>query len=163
MGLPRFVDRPVVFGGIPVNDQVSLRFQNYRNTVVEAEVTPGAMVPITGPDAVQPWPFPGVVHVITGWNPQGVVFDKDRNDHINREIAKDVIDKGGRFVHGVGREAHDPNGYFEPSLVVWGLERDQAIDMGYRASQDAIFEITDTEVRLVSCFDDHVDVWPRGD
>lgn len=152
-----------VLGGIPVNDQVSRRFQNYRNTVVEAEVTPGVMVPITGPDAVAPWPFPGVVHVITGWNPQGVVFDQDRNDHINREIAKDIIAKGGRFVHGVGREAHDPDGYAEPSLVAWGLERDQAISMGHRASQDAIFEITDSEVRLVSCFDDHIDVWSRGE
>jgi len=152
-----------VLGGIPVNDQVAVRFQNYRNTVVEAEVTPGVMAPITGPDAVQPWPFPGVVHVITGWNPQGVVFDKEHNDRINREIAKDVIAKGGRFIHGVGREAHDPDGYAEPSLVVWGLDRDQTIHMGYRASQDAIFEITDTEVRLVSCFDDHIDVWPRGE
>lgn len=150
-----------VLGGIPVNDQLSLRLQNYRNTVVEAEVTPGVMMRITGPDAVQPWPFPGVVHVITGWNPQGVVFDKDHNDYINREIAKDIIVKGGRFVYGVGREAHDPDGYAEPSLVVWGLARQQAVSMGYRASQDAIFEITDTEVRLVSCFDDHIDVWPR--
>jgi len=150
-----------VLGGMPVGDQVSVRLQNYRNTVVQAEVTPGVMVPISGPGAVQTWPFPGPVHVITGWNPQGTVFDQERNDDVNRQIAQDIIAKGGRFVHGVGREAHDPDGYAEPSLVVWGLERDQAVTMGYRARQDAIFEITDHEVRLVSCFDDHIDVWAR--
>ena len=151
-----------VLGGNAVMDQVSMRFQDYRNTVVEAEVSPGVMVPITGPGAVQPWPFPDAVHVITGWNPQGAVFDQERNDHVNRQIAQDIIAKGGRFVHGVGREAHDPDGYAEPSLVAWGLDRDQAVTMGYRASQDAIVEITDTEVRLVSCFDDYIDVWPRA-
>ncbi len=150
-----------VLGGDPVRDEALKRAALYRNTVVEAEVMPGAMVPITGPAALEPWPFPGVVHVITGWNPQGVAFDAEHNERINRRIAEDIIAHGGRFVHGVGRAADDPEGYAEPSLVAWGLDRDEAVTMGYRASQDAIFEITDTEVRLVSCFDDRIDVWPR--
>lgn len=150
-----------VLGGNVINDPAVERGQAYRNTVVEAEVTPGALVAITGPNAVEPWPFPGVVHVITGWNPQGVLRDDEYNASINRSIAEDIIAQGGRFVHGVGRAAGDQDDYAEPSLVVWGLDRGQAVTMGYRASQDAIFEITETEVRLVSCFDDTVETWSR--
>lgn len=148
-----------VFGGEVVPDPAALRFAAYRATVVEAEVTPGLLTSLNGSDAADHWPFPGSVHVITGWDPQGVSFDEDENERVNRQIAAWILEAGGRFVHGHGRSPSDDHS--EGSLVAWGLDRDVAVSIGRRASQDAIFEIDADTMRLVSCIGDDVEEWTR--
>lgn len=149
----------VVLGGALVGDPDEERRAIYRTTIIDAEVTPGMSTTLNGPLGATVWPFPGVVHVITGWNPQGVVRDDESNSDINIRIAEDILRRGGRFVHGHGRS---PDGqYVEPSVVAWGLSRDEAAGMGRRAKQDSIFEIDGDVVRLVSCFSSDVDEWPR--
>ena len=146
----------VVFGGATDEDPMASRWSAYRETIVKAEISPGSIVDLNGPDAVAPWPFSGVVHVVSGWNPQGVALD---GQYINSQIAADVLQRGARFVHceGVARDGT----YAEPSLAIWGLSRDQAREIGRKASQDAIFEIEDTELRLVACFTNHAETYPR--
>lgn len=146
----------VVFGGAKDEDPVERRWSNYRQTIVHAEISPGIVTQLNGPQATASWPFPEPVHVVSGWNPQGVAFD---GDYVNSQIAADVLQRGGRFVMcaGVSREGN----YSEPSLAIWGLSRDQAREIGRRANQDAIFEITPDELRIVSCYTDHIEATPR--
>ncbi len=151
----------VVFGGTTADDPRARRWEHYRTTVVEAEVSPGKAVCLNGPDAVADWPFPGPVYVITGWNPQGVSLGDDRHRSVNSQIARDIVALHGRFVHGEGRS---PDGaHREPSLVAWGIPRKVAVRMGFRAQQDAIIEIDESEVRLLSCTDSAEESWGRLD
>lgn len=149
-----------VFGGELVTDPALERRAYYRTTIVEAEVSPGALTALNGPLSDDTWPFQGTVHVITGWDPQGVTFRPDENEHVNNQIAMSILEAGGRFVHGHGRS---PSGdHIEPSLIAWGLTRDDAVTIGRRASQDAIFEIDADNVHLISCLGDNADeTWPR--
>lgn len=148
-----------VLGGRMNPDPLLVRYDKYRQTIVDAEVSPGNWVALNGPDGVDEWPFPTAVHVLTGWNPQGVALLESEQRTINAQIAQDIVRKEGKFVHGSGRSAtgdHD-----EPSLVAWGLTRAAALSMGSKANQDAIFEITPDEVYLLSCSSDHIESWPR--
>jgi hypothetical protein len=148
-----------VFGGEVVPDPAQQRYALYRTSVVEAEVTPGVLTPLNGADGVADWSIPGVAYVLTGWNPQGVSFATDENERVNRQIAASILEAGGRFVHGHGRS---PSGdHTEPSLIAWGLSREDALAIGRRASQDAVFEIEADVVRLVSCVGDDVEEWDR--
>jgi hypothetical protein len=148
-----------VFGGKVVPDPAAQRHALYRSSIIEAEVSPDRLAQLNGTDGVAEWPFPGVVHVLTGWNPQGVSFDPDENEHVNRQIAASIIEAGGKFVHGQGRS---PSGdHTEPSLIAWGLKRDDALAIARRASQDALFEIDAHVARLVSCVGDDVEEWER--
>ena len=80
---------------------------------------------------------------------------------MNSQIGADVLQMGGRFVSGAGVSRDGT--YSEPSLVIWGLSREQAREIGRKASQDAVFEVVDEEVRLVACFTDQVEALPRRD
>lgn len=150
----------IVLGGSVTPNDADRRWAAYRTTIVEAEVVPGTNVALNGPGATEHWPFPGAVHVITGWNPAGrAEVGEDWNRSVNRQIAVDVTERGGRFVDGIGRS---PSGdHVEESLVVRGLDRESVRTMGRRASQDAIFEIDADSVHLVSCSDGRVETWPR--
>ncbi len=148
-----------VFGGELATDPAEGRLDAYRTAIIDAEVLPGSLSPLNGPDAVAAWPFPGPVHVLTAWNPQGVALDADFTAGINNRIAEDIVRSGGRFVHGQGRS---PDGeHVEPSIVAWGLSRDDARSMGRKASQDSVFEIDESFVHLLSCIDDRVESWLR--
>jgi len=147
------------FGGRPVSDPAAQRWARNRTAVFNAEIVPGAMVELNGTDAVQQWPFPGVVHVLTSWNPQGASIGSERQDSVNIAIAEDILRHGGRFVWG---ERHTEGGDgAEECLIAWGLSRDEAVKMGRRASQESVFELDGNQVRLVSCSDQRVEAWPR--
>jgi len=59
----------LVFGGQEVIDPSRRRLNAYRSTIIEAEIQPGLAQTLNGPHAATAWPFPGSVHVLTGWNP----------------------------------------------------------------------------------------------
>jgi len=148
-----------VFGGTPAQDPAEARWQDYRTTVVSAEVAPGSMFDLNGAAALDKWPFPGTVYVLTGWNPQGAQLGAETQEEINSRIAMDILRHGGRFVHGEGRS---PDGeHAEPSLIAWNLSREEAVLMGRKARQDAIFEIDDTSFTLVSCVDEREETFSR--
>jgi hypothetical protein len=149
----------LVFGGQEVVDPSRRRLNAYRSTTIEAEIQPGLLRTLNGPHAATPWPFPGCVHVLTGWNPQGAALDESSQENINIAIAEDILRHGARFVQGAGSSL--TGDHSEPSLIAWGLTRDEAIEMGAKANQDAVFELDDDTVYLVSCIDETVDTWPR--
>lgn len=148
-----------VFGGNVSPDPVASRLEQYRSVVVEAEVTPGVLTTLNGTDACHEWPFPGPVHSITVCNPQGVAMDDAYYEAVTLRLAEDILRSGGRFVHGRG--SSPSRSQPEQHLIAWGLTRDEARRMGQRANQDAIFEIDQSSVRLVSCSDDSVQTWDR--
>ncbi len=146
----------IVFGGELGLPPEEVRWQNYLSTIVRCEVIPGQMIDINGADALEDWPFPGIVHVLSGYNPQGVDLD---GSGVNPQIAREVLMMGGRCVMAVGASA--AGDYEEPSVAAWGLTREQATELGRRAGQDAIFEISEDEIRLVACHGDRVESRPR--
>jgi hypothetical protein len=148
-----------VHGGVAIQDPKSFRWQSYREAIIEAEITPGSDAILSGDDAVGIWPFPSTIHVLTAWNPQGVNVDDDYNERAQIELASNILRSNGRFVHGRRRDIADTHS--ESSLIVWGLTRDDAITLGRHARQDAFFEIDANEVRLISCTDQTVEIWPR--
>jgi hypothetical protein len=148
-----------VLGGRQFADPTAQRLDKYRTTRVEAEVFPGSSVFLNGPDAISEWPFPGPVHVVTAWYPEGVHLSEHEATDINRQIANDVLSLDGRFVLATGHPSE--NDLPEPSLVVWGIERDDALDIGRAAHRDAILEIDADEVRLLTTRGDVTESWHR--
>jgi len=148
-----------VLGGTVPGDASERRWAAYRPTILEAEVRPGYLYQLNGPDAVDEFPFPDRCFAITAWNPMGTMRPPQKNRELNQAVATDVINQNGMFVRGFGSS---PDGeYSEETLFVWGLDLESVREMGRRAQQDAIFEVTDEVIRLVSCFDDRVEEWPR--
>jgi hypothetical protein len=141
-----------VFGGELHAAPLTRRRLYYKNTVVHANVTPTSSVELNGPNAVEEWPFSGNVHVITGWNPQGVERD---GDEVNAQIAADVLRQGGSFV--LGRGSSLDGSYSEPSLIIWGLNREDALTIGSHALQDAIFEISPETITVIDCETGHAE------
>lgn len=148
-----------VHGGEQPVDPFERRWSLYRETIVSAESSPGVVVDLNGPQAVDPWPFPGSVHVLTAWNPQGVPMGEARHREVQLRIVEEVLRRGGRFVHGSGRAI--TGDHAEPSIVAWGIDRSVAIAIGRQASQDAVFEIDANDIKLVSCVDERVEAWSR--
>lgn len=148
-----------VFGGNVSADPVTERMIQYRSVVIEAEITPGTLTALNGSDACLDWPFPGTIHALTVHNPQGVEMDDTYYEAVTLRLVDDIVRSGGRFVHGRGSSPSRTTA--EPYLVVWGLSREQARRMGQRANQDAIFELDQVAMRLVSCLDDRVESWVR--
>ena len=146
----------VVFGGVAEVDPAEVRWTQYQNTIVKAELHPEVLTDLNGASGVQEWPFPETVHVVSGWDPQGIEVDGNK---VNSKIAADVMQMGGKFVLGAGVSANGE--YSKPSLVVWGLDRDQMRDVARKASQDAIFELTAGEISLVSVYSDRVETFTR--
>lgn len=149
-----------VFGGQLAGGPADRRWDHYRSTEVVAELIPGELTTLHGPDGVDTWPFDGPVWVITGWNPGGEILDEHTNAQANQQVAADITAHGGRYVHGVGRSA--AGDHAEASLVAWGLTRADARRIGQRAGQDAIFELDATMVHLLACAGDRVEVMYRA-
>jgi len=149
-----------VFGG-NVGDGAGADDRNelYRQAVIEAEVTPGVLIALNGPDGVPEWPSPEPVYVITGWYPRGVALSPQESHLANRSIALAIVERGGKFVHGHGRS---PDGsHVEPSLVAWGISETAARNIGLDADQDAVFRVDEHHVSMLSCADATSEQWSR--
>jgi hypothetical protein len=148
-----------VLGGTQFEDPLLHRLEKYRTTIVEAEVFPGTNVLLNGPDAIEEWPFPGPVHVVTAWYPEGVGLSEVDAADINRQIAKDILAADGRFVLATGRPSGDDRS--EPSLVAWNIEREKALEIANAACRDAVLEIDADHVHLLTIRGDITESWPR--
>ena len=66
---------------------------------------------------------------------------------------------GGKFVLGAGVSVNSE--YSKPSLAVWYFDRDQMRDVARKASQNAIFELTVSEISLVFVYSDRAETFTR--
>ncbi len=148
-----------VLGGTQFADPLLQRLDKYRTTIIEAEVFPGKKVFVNGPDAIEKWPFPEPVHVVTSWYPEGVDLSEIDAADINGQIAKDILLADGRFVLATGFPSE--NDRPEPSLVAWNIGREKALEIASAACRDAILEIDAEHVHLLTVRGDIAESWSR--
>jgi len=134
-------------------------WQRYLETIISVESGAGRWADVNGPQAVDPLPFTAPIHVITASNPAGQDAGPDDNDSANAHLVGALWASGVTVARAVGRS---PDGtHSETSVAVSGLTRDEARDFGRRYGQNAIYEVTDQAVVLVSCDTDRTGIIPR--
>ena len=137
-----------VFGGATL-DRDAERWSAYLDTVITAEMLPDSIKALNGPDASGPWPFSAPVHVITAWNPYNIERSTEENDTANVELAVALAGRDVRFIPGRGTSSDGQ--HHEDSHITWSLTREEAIEIGRQFRQEAVFELTADEFRLVHC------------
>jgi hypothetical protein len=148
-----------VYGGDTPGRTVEQRWATYRDTIIEAALTPGTTVILNGPDAAQTWPLPETVWVITAHDPFGRRLPEDVNATENAKLAYELVAAGKRSIGAVGRAA---DGTFrDEGFLVWDIDRLTVQALGRQFGQEAIFELDADEVRIIGCFNDRVDAHPR--
>ncbi len=148
-----------VYGGQRPGRNVDQRWADYRNTVIEAEIVPGAKIILSGPEAEKRWPVDGPVWVLTAHDPFGRRRPDEKNAADNGRLASELVTAGGGFVRAFGRNLDGT--YGEAGFFVWDIDRNVARSLGRSYGQEAVFEVDEFELRVVGCFDDRVDVQPR--
>ena len=99
---------------------------------------------------VPPAPLPAdTVAVITAWNPALERPDEEENRAANDRLECELQQRGYNYLPAVGRSrdgAHE-----EPSFAVLNLLQADAVSLGRRYGQAAIFWISDGLGKLVWC------------
>ena len=117
----------------------------YLATVINVEIEPGRWVVID--EAVRSFPTP--LHVVTPWNPFSVVLSKEANSERMTGLMSDLAMTSAAWFNATGSS---PDGeWSEDSLLVVGMMRSEAIDIGRTYDQHAIFEVTDEELIVLGC------------
>lgn len=102
--------------------------------------------PLTGPDAVDDWPFAGHLVVLTAANPGSERLDPEVNTARNVELAAALRDLG----HHVIALAAGLDDWQEPSLGVIGLDQDVARGFAARFEQLGWYVLDADEVRVLA-------------
>lgn len=110
--------------------------------------------PLAGRNASATWPWAAPVHVLTAWNPSSIVRPKAVNDAANKELEAVLRKRGADAQRVIGRA--DDRSWGEESLVVAGMSRAEAAELGCRFGQVAIYELDADEMRVVRASDGHV-------
>lgn len=147
------------FGGTAQTPDEDLRWVDYANAVISVELLPDAWVDITGTDAIEEWPFEDPVHVITAHDPNGRVRSSEANAEANGRLASMLVEAGFGFARAVGGSADGE--ISEESFLIWGAPCDDVRWLARQLDQEAVFEITDDEVSVVSSFTDRRVSRPR--
>ena len=148
-----------VHGGVAAEPIEVARWDAYTRTAVFAEVTQGLFLDLSGPDAVEEWPFVGPVHALTAWNPfgrrQGEMLNQLKTSH----LASRLLFAGGSVVRSDGRSFEGD--YREDGLVVWGLETEAVRRIASEFRQEAVFRIDADNLEVHAVFNDFVSSRPR--
>lgn len=88
---------------------------------------------------------------VTAWNPASVPpADHEDNPRRLQALIAEVQSRGLPWLPGEGRSAE--GGWAEPSVLVLGLERTEALALGRAWGQKAIVQVgTDAIPRLLAC------------
>jgi hypothetical protein len=106
-----------------------------------------AAVVLAGPGA-EPLPMPSQIHIITACNPYERYTSDEENERKNKGLECLLLLKVKDVLHVEGRS---PDGnWSEPSFAVYGLARKEVTDLANQIGQRAIFELTETEIIVVS-------------
>lgn len=100
---------------------------------------------VVGRDAL---PWAALSYAITGWNPGRECSSAD-NDAANRRLRAELTEFGVEYHAAVGSS---PDGsWSEPGYAVVGITRDDAVALGRRYGQLAIYEIIEGHLLVVPC------------
>lgn len=119
----------------------------FHSTIVRIDAPDGAVVVQPGVSHPQV-PWTGLAHVITGWNP-GRLATAEENNAANITLEKTLRATGLEVFPATG-DAIDGT-WSEESFAVVGMLRAQAVALGRRFGQLAIFEITANQVSVLDC------------
>jgi hypothetical protein len=126
----------------------------YARTIVE--ITPparaGLRIHPAPKDEVGVWPagFSNEIFVITAWNPHSRELDGDAN-----RIRQESLESDLRRLEMWPAVGLDPDSdYREEGVAVSGLSEMEAITLGARYDQNAIFVWTPASWRILSCIDE---------
>lgn len=102
---------------------------------------------LVGGGALDPWPFGGVVSVITAWNPGSVPRRLEENQRANERLRAKLHELGADASFVVGNSPDET--WSEDSLLISGPSRDQVAQLAETFAQKAFFEIDAEEVRVI--------------
>jgi len=96
-----------------------------------------------------PWPSPDPVHILTAWDPRAERLGEAENRRRQAELEADVRPMAGGIWWAVG---FDPvSGHREEGVAVRRIREAEALALGARYGQDAIFAWTPQEWAIVAC------------
>jgi hypothetical protein len=122
------------------------RWDVYASTVISVR---GSRVRLAGPRARADLPVQTPAHVLTAWNPSSITKPIDNNRQANHQLAQLLRQRGLDPMEVLGAS---PDGRWrEESLLVGSIPRREAVELASQFGQVAIFELTDTELLVVSC------------
>ena len=117
----------------------------YLATQVDVEINQDEWLPIDV--AVRHVPTP--LHLITAWNPMSQQLSLEENCERMDQLASGLEELTALWFPAVGRS---PDGtWSEDTFAIYGLSRSEAIELGTRFEQHAIFEATDEELIVLGC------------
>ncbi len=124
--------------------------QAYRATRVDVEL-PGGVLGIPAADEAPLADLPPELSegawIITAWNPGSRELGRPDNDARNAALAREIATLGGRCWPAWGR-ARDGE-WAEASWVIVGLSRADALVLGARFGQNAIFWLDEDGLQVV--------------
>ena len=110
--------------------------------------------PLAGLNAVGTLPWSGPAHVLTAWNPSSIVRPESSNRAANKELDALLRQRGLAPEWVIGRS--DDRTWSEESLLIQGLGTEEAVELGRRFGQLAVFELEADELRVVRTSDGEV-------
>ena len=147
------------FGGQSAQPSEEARWALYTRTTVTVEMGQHEWVDLSGPDAVDAWPFPGDVHVVTASNPHGRRRPPGQDSEATAQLAADLIRAGGTAVRAEGK-SYDGR-HKELSLLTWGLDTDTVREIARWHGQEAFFRLDADWLEVLGVFVDRSARRPR--
>ena len=91
------------------------------------------------------------LHVITAWNPPNIPRAANENNRANDLLRSEIESRGHEVINARGSDPKSP--YFEDSWAVVGMDEEEAILLGRKFEQAAIFCITRNRQTVLGCDD----------
>ena len=125
----------------------------YLTTEVSIDVPGGAVRVFPAPPLQASGPYPDAegraIAVITAYNPGGVVADAAENERAQQALEDELTRLGLPFWPAAG--ASPDWRHVEPSVAVPGLAEPDALALGARYGQEAIFMLTPASRKVIDC------------
>lgn len=125
-------------------DHATPLWDSYRQAVVHLQTREGRLSVRADPAGARGPFVPGVsgaVHVLTGWNPEGVEQAADANQRANARLAEALRERGLTWWPADGAAAD--GSWHEDGFAVVGLSRAEACGLAAVFGQLAIYEWAD--------------------
>lgn len=148
-----------MFGGRDLNRDAE-RWNDYLQTDIVAEIVPESYVYLNGERATTDWPFSESAWVITASNPHNLRRTDQQNHEANLELAVEIAKLNGRFC-ACAAEARNAE-HVEVGYLIWNLPQESIVYLAQKFRQEAVFEITDDELRLLNLRTGDVTSAPRS-
>jgi hypothetical protein len=125
----------------------------YLTTEVRIDVPGGAVRVFPAPPLQASGQYPDAegraIAVITACNPGGVAADAAENERAQQALEEELARLGVPFWHAAG--ASPDWTHVEPSVAVPGLAEPDALALGARYGQEAIFMLTPASRKVIDC------------